>query len=811
MRKITISVGESRRSTNWTPREVTWEQLCRKLQTPVRTSETMADYAAMSKDQRAEIKDVGGYVGGRIESGHRKAGNISDRQLICLDADFADESLWDVWELMVGKAALMHSSHSSTPEMPRFRLVIPLSRPVSAAEYEPIARRLAEWVGIDAFDDTTYEAERLMYWGSCCADAEYVFRKSESEDWVNPDEVLATYEDWHDMRQWPTSSRQTEVVAKMGKTQGDPLTKPGVVGAFNRAYRITEAIEKFLPDVYSPTGDGRWTYNGGTTTGGAVTYDDDTFIYSHHDTDPISRRLCNAFDMVRLHLFGHLDTGSDADFGNLPSVNEMKRMLQNDDKVGQELASSVTHSDPGDVFEDAPETGRIFDGDLSEQNFAARFVEYCNNCLRYSKPFGWMFWDSTRWVTDADMEANLLIQAFNDRNYADAVVQMRLAATKEDKARAKAVLQAVTKMKSAPSIAHLREIAKAKVYDRSPESYDANAWQLNTPGGIVDLRTGDIQRNDPRFKHTKCTACTPGGNGAEKWLSFVDYVSGGDQGLAEYLQTLCGMAAVGAVYEEGLVITYGDGGNGKSTFFDAISRVLGDYAKAVNADVLVANSYGKVDQSYIAALRGVRLAVLGETDEGAMMGAAQLKRITSRDVISARALYKDPIEFTPAHTTVMHTNHLPRLGSLDGGVKRRIAVAPFTATLPEGRVIKDYSRVLTDECGPAILRWIVDGAVKFYNAGCRLAKPACVQEATDEYLSSEDSIGQFLDECCELQEDAMTSLSDLYTSYHYWAESQGVRPYTKKRFGQMLTRRGYEQYRTNASRMWVGIALSDGL
>jgi phage/plasmid-associated DNA primase len=119
--------------------------------------------------------------------------------------------------------------------------------------------------------------------------------------------------------------------------------------------------------------------------------------------------------------------------------------------------------------------------------------------------------------------------------------------------------------------------------------------------------------------------------------------------------------------------------------------------------------------------------------------------------------------------------------------------------------------VLTDECGPAILRWIVDGAVKFYNAGCRLAKPACVQEATDEYLSSEDSIGQFLDECCELQEDAMTSLSDLYTSYHYWAESQGVRPYTKKRFGQMLTRRGYEQYRTNASRMWVGIALSDGL
>ena len=804
---ITISVGESRRSTNWTPREVTWEQLCRKLQTPVRTSETMAEYAAMSKDQRAEIKDVGGYVGGRIESGHRKAGNISDRQLICLDADFADESLWDVWELMVGKAALMHSSHSSTPEKPRFRLVIPLSRPVSAAEYEPIARRLAEWVGIDAFDDTTYEAERLMYWGSCCADAEYVFRKSESEDWVNPDEVLATYEDWHDMRQWPTSSRQNEVVVRMGKVQGDPLTKPGVIGAFNRAYRITEAIEKFLPDVYSPAGDGRWTYNGGTTTGGAVTYDDDTFIYSHHDTDPISRRLCNAYDMVRLHLFGQMDVGSEEDIGNLPSANEMKRLLQNDPKVGAELANSVMRADPTDVFDTVPDSGRVFDGDLSEQNIAAKLVDYCNNCLRYSKPFGWLYWDGVKWVTDADMEATLLIHSFNDRNYADAIVQMRLAATKEDKAAAKAVLQAVTKMRSAPGISHLREIAKAKLYERSPESYDTNSWELNTPGGIVDLKTGEIKRNEPKAKHTKCTACTPGGAGVKKWLSFIDYITAGDSSLAEYLQTLCGMAAVGAVYEEGLVITYGDGGNGKSTFFDALSRVLGDYAKAVNADVLVANAYGKVDQSYIAALRGVRLAILGETDEGAMLGAAQLKRITSRDIISARALYKDPIEFIPTHTTVMHTNHLPRLGSLDGGVKRRIAVVPFTATLAAGKAIKDYSRVLAEECGPAILRWIVEGAVRFYTAGCNLEKPLRVKQTTDEYITGEDVIGQFIDECCELRADVTTTSRDLYDSYQRWMNGQGLRPFSERAFAQAMMRRGFERGRTSTTRFWKGIDL----
>jgi P4 family phage/plasmid primase-like protien len=267
------------------------------------------------------------------------------------------------------------------------------------------------------------------------------------------------------------------------------------------------------------------------------------------------------------------------------------------------------------------------------------------------------------------------------------------------------------------------------------------------------------------------------------------------------------MAAVGAVYEEGLVITYGDGGNGKSTFFDALSRVLGDYAKAVNADVLVANAYGKVDQSYIAALRGVRLAILGETDEGAMLGAAQLKRITSRDVISARALYKDPIEFIPTHTTVMHTNHLPRLGSLDGGVKRRIAVVPFTATLAAGKAIKDYSRVLAEECGPAILRWIVEGAVRFYTAGCNLEKPLRVKQTTDEYITGEDVIGQFIDECCELRADATTTSRDLYDSYQRWMNGQGLRPFSERAFAQAMMRRGFERGRTSTTRFWRGIDL----
>ena len=273
---LTISEGESRKATSFAARRMTWARFVARLRTPVRTAETCAQYAAMSRAERAEIKDVGGFVGGRLEGGSRKAGSVTERQLLCLDIDYGDETIWDSWACLIGCAAVMHSTHSHTADRPRLRLLIPLSRPVTAEEYAPIGRRIADMLDMEAFDDTTFEANRLMYWPSCCADGDYIFREMDG-DWVNPDDVLASYTDWHDMRQWPVSSRQSRAIRKMGERQGDPLQKPGIIGAFNRAYRITDAIEKYLPGVYTPAGSGRWTYAAGSTVGGMVTYDDDTF------------------------------------------------------------------------------------------------------------------------------------------------------------------------------------------------------------------------------------------------------------------------------------------------------------------------------------------------------------------------------------------------------------------------------------------------------------------------------------------------------------------------------------------------------
>ena len=804
--KLTISIGESKRSTHWVPKEVTWDQLCRKLQTPTVTDETVAEYAAMSKDQRGEIKDVGGYVGGRIEGGNRKAGSITDRQLVCLDADFGDLSLWDTWDVMVGKACLMHTSHSHTPENPRLRFVIPLSRAVTAAEYEPIARRIAEWLDINAFDDTTYEASRLMYWGSCSRDAEYICKVYDSDEWVDPDEVLATYEDWHDMRSWPTSSRQTTVITKMGAVQGDPLTKPGVIGAFNRAYTITEAIKQYLPDVYEPCGDNRWTYTGGTTTGGAVTYDNDTFIYSHHDTDPISKRLCSAFDMVRLHLYGELDEDSTEEIGDLPSMNAMKSLCQNDEKVRKELADGVRQT-PESVFERKTDLDRFTD-DLTEVGLSVILSDTYGYGIMHNKAFGWMFWDGVKWVLDADAEANMLMMKFTDDMYRAARLRMQLATDKIDQARAKHEYMTVCKLRTATGLAHLVAILKNITDEPRTDSFDANPWDLNTPEGIVDLRTGDIRAHDPKARCTKCTTVSMGSTGADQWYAFVEHITNGDKDFAEYLQTLAGMAAVGAVYEEGLVISYCIGGNGKSTFFGALNAVLGDYAKTVNADVL-APSWGRPDQSYIAALRGVRLAILGETEDSAVMSTAALKRITSQDVISARALYKDPMEFIPTHTTIMHTNHLPRLTSTDGGTKRRIAIAPFPSTLPPEAVITDYQGVLFRECGPAILRWIVDGAIMFYTNRCKLPKPRCVADATRKYLEEENWFNTFIEDCCETGAGLTAKAGDLYGAYQAWAGANGLRSKCSREFSVALESAGYEKHKTNRGTSWEGIKLRE--
>lgn len=340
---VTIAVGESRRSTQWKNKEVLWSQLVERLSIPTKTPETVDEYRGFAKSKRDEIKDVGGFVGGSLKGGRRKAEAIMQRRLLTLDLDDVPRNAdpWDTVVLVLGCAAVLYSTHSHRPEAPRLRLVMPLSRPVSPEEYSAIARKVAQDIGIDMCDDTTYEPHRLMYWPSASINAEYRY-EVEDGPWLNADEQLARYVDWHDPSEWPISSRRAEALHRLASHQESPLEKNGIVGAFCRVYDIHDAIEHFLPDTYEKYDDNRYTYKGGSTSGGLVLYDNGVFAYSHHGTDPASGKLCNAFDLVRTHLYGNLDddTSPGTPSHKMPSFMKLQDEAMQIPEVREELAKA---------------------------------------------------------------------------------------------------------------------------------------------------------------------------------------------------------------------------------------------------------------------------------------------------------------------------------------------------------------------------------------------------------------------------------------------------------------------------------------
>jgi predicted P-loop ATPase len=369
-REYSISVGRSRLETDWQPRRVSWKALTDRLRQVKRTPETVADYRAMSRQQRGKVKDVGGFVGGSLNSGRRKSDSVTSRSLVTLDIDYGQADTPDIIEdALYGSAWCLYSTHSHTAEAPRFRLVVPLSREVTPDEYVPLARKVADVIGIDLFDSSTYEPVRLMYWPSCPVDGEYVFVTNKvGNEPLDVDKWLATYRDWRNVSEWPVDRRTTRLVAGRGAKQEDPLAKGGIIGAFCRSYSITEAIAAFLGDVYEPTAQpDRYTYIGGTTTSGLVVYED-KWAYSHHGTDPCCEKLCNSFDLVRIHLFG--DKDQDADINTpapkTPSFVAMEKFARDDPKVSKVLTLDrlkEIDADFGDLTEDDKDWRALFKTD----------------------------------------------------------------------------------------------------------------------------------------------------------------------------------------------------------------------------------------------------------------------------------------------------------------------------------------------------------------------------------------------------------------------------------------------------------------
>lgn len=462
---------------------------------------------------------------------------------------------------------------------------------------------------------------------------------------------------------------------------------------------------------------------------------------------------------------------------------------------------------------------------------------FCNEYgdrVRYSKATHFLVYTGKRWE-ESELKAQRLSQKLTDRQLKEARKMLWDARKRADNAiegndtknddelldsfcdgvaaqfsidDAEKYRNGVIKRRSTQRInATLSEAAPHIEIDT--KDLDADAFILNTPNGIVDLRTGQIRPNDPKEYCTKITTVAPDDEGAEMFEEFLDQITCDDADLKRYLQEISGEFAVGVVKREELFIATGQGGNGKSTYFNLLFRIFGDYAGLISSDVLITNNR-KNKSPELAELRGKRMILAAELDEGTRLDAGIVKRLASTDPIRAEKKYRDPFDFIPSHSVILYTNHLPKVGARDSGTWDRLRVIPFNARFRNTKTeVKDYASVLYEKAGGAVLKWVVEGAQRYIANDFHIEQPECVKRAIEEYRKANDWLTAFLEERCYVSFQYREAGGELYREYRKYCESMGDFPRSSAEFKQALESIGIEYKKTKNGAIYRGLRLKD--
>ena len=339
---------------------------------------------------------------------------------------------------------------------------------------------------------------------------------------------------------------------------------------------------------------------------------------------------------------------------------------------------------------------------------------------------------------------------------------------------------------------------------------DADEFLLNTPSATYDLRLGPTLAHEhtPAEFITKQTSVDPSDEGKEMWQKALETFFCGDEELINYVQDIVGLASIGKVYVEALIIAYGEGSNGKSTFWNTISKVLGSYSGSISADALTIGCKRNV-RPEMAELKGKRLVIAAELEEGMRLDTSIIKQLCSTDDISAEKKYKDPFKFTPSHTLVLYTNHLPRVGASDAGTWRRLIVLPFKAKITGTSDVKSYSDYLFQNAGPYVLKWIIEGAQRVISKDFNLTYPKCVQDAIEAYRENNDWLGSFIDDRCEVGRSFSQKSGEFYQEYRAYCARNGEYTRSTTDFYSALEIAGYKRKRTKSAILIFGIRLKN--
>lgn len=409
----------------------------------------------------------------------------------------------------------------------------------------------------------------------------------------------------------------------------------------------------------------------------------------------------------------------------------------------------------------------------------------------------WMVWDGMRFARERTLrvldEARRIVQEFSD----------------------KAAASARGKLETSGTVGGVVKLARAdRVHAATTNIWDADPWLFNTPGGVIDLRSGKRFNHDRTFLMTKIAAAAPDdsprspdeSSPCPRWLSFLHEVMAGDTELIDFLQRVVGYGLTGVTSEHAIFFFHGSGSNGKSVFLSVLDFLLGDYAKIAPIDLFMATA-GERHPTDLAGLRGARLVTAIETEEGRRWAESKLKALTGGDRITARFMRADFFEYVPAFKLLIAGNHKPSIRNVDEAMRRRLHLIPFKVRIPPARRDKTLVEKLKEE-GPGILAWAIDGCLQWQSIG--LAPPQAVVAATAEYFEAEDAVGRWLDERCVKDPRSSESNAMLFASFKGWAEANGEFVISKRRLSGELSDRGFVAFRDMSSRGFRGVRLQDG-
>lgn len=779
-KELQLSVGASRKTKTWKNITMTWQELVDRLASPTVTQETFPEYQKMTRAEKGQVKDVGGFVGGWLKQGKRRNGNVQSRSLVALDADSPSEDFLDRLDLMADYAYALYSTHSHSAKAPKYRILIPTDRLMLPDEYEPVARYLANQLGMANFDDTTYQDVRLMYWPSHAREAEFEFQFND-EVFANVDDILATFPDWKDSSFWPESPTHKVQKHREAKKQGDPLSKKGLVGAFCKAYDIKQAIAEFLPEVYveGSTPD-RYTYVEGSAANGLVLYDD-VFAYSHHGTDPVGDTLVNSYDLVRIHKFGEMDADAkeDTPTNKLPSSKAMNTWVAKLPKVKDglledargEFDEELSVEDDGSWLEiderGNPEVNSYL---LAQQILREVPVWYDGlEFLRYEAEKG-------IWIPNAE-------------DYLRSYI-----ATKK--------LVKITKIR------HINEtIAAIKALAFSKEGFEeSNVNKIVLANGVYDLKEDSfVSQFDPDL-HARSShpVVYDGAADCPTFVGFIKEVVGAEN--VDFIFEWFGYNFYREYTIQKMLFVQGVGGTGKSTVINILRAMIGD------------DNYSAVTLQYLMQERFAKIGLYRKTanfDTDAkpqyLADGATLKMLTGEDSIHADRKNKEPITFYNYAKLSFAMNELPPMRDFSGGLKRRMLILEMNKVLTK-EVKEQYplDQIMAEV--PGIFNRAMEGLRKALSRR-DFSISSTMRESVEKWEKGNDVVALFLEDECEVGDGKKAPVSEVYPEYRQYCIDSGYKPLARNSFNQRLRELHFENKNVRegdkTTKKWIGFALKD--